>query len=64
MGITQTLKSNVDFLGTALGKTLMLAEGEQFLEKIETIRHMAKLSRSGETDSYEELVSVAEAYAG
>lgn len=44
--ISQSLRDNTNLLGTMLGQTIADAEGQDFFNKIETIRQMAKSSRS------------------
>lgn len=47
--LSQSLRENVNLLGTMLGNTIADAEGKEFLDKIETIRRMAKSSRSDDS---------------
>ncbi|KHE12873.1 hypothetical protein OI71_22585, partial [Aeromonas hydrophila] len=45
------LRANVGMLGQLLGKSIKDHQGQAFLDKIETIRQLAKSSRKGnETD--------------
>lgn len=50
------LRSNVSFLGQLLGKTIRNHLGEPFLEKIESIRLLAKASRKGDKEARQELL--------
>ncbi|GLS83543.1 phosphoenolpyruvate carboxylase [Paraferrimonas haliotis] len=52
-----SLKSNVSFLGQVLGDTIQESEGKQFLEKVETIRQLAKASRNGDIDAGEQMLA-------
>lgn len=52
---SNSLSNNVNMLGTMLGDTIASDQGDTFLEKIETIRQMAKSSRSGNNYNHEEL---------
>jgi len=53
--LSKSLSENVNLLGIMLGNTIAEAEGQEFLEKIEMIRKMAKSSRSGSTYNHQEL---------
>ena len=53
--LSQSLRDNVNLLGTMLGKTVADFEGKEIFDKIETIRQMAKSSRSGRTYHHQEL---------
>ena len=44
----ESLRENVRELGDSLGKTMDHHLGPEFLQKIETIRHLAKADRSGD----------------
>lgn len=47
--INQDLRDDVRLLGSSLGKTITNHLGEDFLEKIERIRHLAKEGRNNES---------------
>lgn len=53
-----TLRSNVSMLGQLLGKTIRDHHGDAFLEKIETIRQLAKSSRKGHDDDRQALIAI------
>lgn len=54
--VPQSLSDNTNLLGTLLGQTILEAEGEDCLNKIETIRALAKKSRSlSGPESYSDL---------
>ncbi|MFM2475950.1 phosphoenolpyruvate carboxylase [Celerinatantimonas sp. MCCC 1A17872] len=53
---TKALRSNVSFLGQLLGKTIQNHLGEALLQKVETIRKLAKASRQGDSQAREELL--------
>ncbi|GLP95990.1 phosphoenolpyruvate carboxylase [Paraferrimonas sedimenticola] len=53
-----SLKSNVHMLGDVLGQTIQDSEGPEFLEKIETIRQLAKASRSGDVEARQSMLNV------
>lgn len=53
---TKALRSNVSFLGQLLGKTIQNHLGETLLQKVETIRKLAKTSRQGDSQAREELL--------
>lgn len=55
--LSQSLRDNVNLLGTMLGNTIAEAQGQELFEKIETIRQMAKSSRSDESYDHQELAS-------
>jgi len=52
------LRSNVGLLGQLLGKSIGEHLGEEFLDKIETIRQLSKSSRAGNQDDGKTLVDV------
>ncbi len=52
------LRSNVGLLGQLLGQTISNHLGEEFLEKIETIRQLSKSARSGNQADGELLVAM------
>jgi len=49
------LRDDVRLLGTLLGRVITQARGPAFVERIETIRALAKASRSGERSDWDEL---------
>ena len=51
------LRGNVSLLGQLLGKSISEHLGEEFLDKIETIRQLSKSSRAGNTEDGATLVS-------
>ncbi len=51
------LRGNVGMLGQLLGKTIKEHLGEEFLEKIENIRQLAKSSRQGNEEDRQKLIS-------
>lgn len=51
------LRGNVGMLGQLLGKTIKEHLGEEFLDKIENIRQLAKSSRQGNEDDRQKLIS-------
>lgn len=53
-----SLRSNVGTLGQILGDTMRTHLGEEFLEKIEQIRQLAKLSRQGDTAAKEQMLAL------
>ncbi len=53
-----SLRSNVSFLGTLLGKVIRSHHGDAFLDKIETIRQLSKSARQGAAEDYEKLVTL------
>ncbi len=52
------LRSNVGLLGQLLGKSISSHLGEEFLEKIETIRQLSKSARTGNEDDGAKLVTM------
>jgi phosphoenolpyruvate carboxylase len=50
------LRSNVSFLGQLLGKTIESHMGKAFLDKVETIRKLAKASRKGNDEARRKLL--------
>ena len=52
------LRSNVGLLGQVLGNTIKDHLGEEFLDKIETIRQLAKSSRAGNDKDRAQLLTV------
>ncbi|MCE0493951.1 phosphoenolpyruvate carboxylase [Vibrio salinus] len=50
------LKSNVSMLGRVLGDTILDADGNIILEKVETIRKLSKSARNGDKSDYDALV--------
>ncbi|EDM65177.1 phosphoenolpyruvate carboxylase [Moritella sp. PE36] len=52
------LRSNVGLLGQVLGNTIKDHLGEEFLDKIETIRQLAKSSRAGSDKDRAQLLTV------
>ncbi|MAT95114.1 MAG: phosphoenolpyruvate carboxylase [Halioglobus sp.] len=70
-----SLRGNVSFLGRLLGEVIAEAEGEQFLQLIERIRHLSRAARDGDESargamlelleglSDDELVPVARAFS-
>ena len=55
--IATSLRENVDMLGRMLGKAIVDAQGEAFLQKIEDIRRLAKASRNESSDDSQQLAS-------
>ncbi|MEM8766064.1 MAG: phosphoenolpyruvate carboxylase [Pseudomonadota bacterium] len=53
-----TLRSNVNFLGRMLGDTIASAEGQPFLDLIETIRKLSRSARDGDSTARGELLEV------
>ncbi|SEI48471.1 phosphoenolpyruvate carboxylase [Allopseudospirillum japonicum] len=51
----ESLREHVRILGECLGETISSARGEDFLQKIETIRSLAKQGRSGTEEDRQEL---------
>jgi len=51
------LRDDVRLLGTLLGRVITDARGEAFVERIETIRALAKAARSGKQSDWERLSS-------
>lgn len=51
------LRGNVGMLGQLLGKTIKEHLGEEFLDKIENIRQLAKSSRQGNDEDRQKLIS-------
>jgi len=51
------LRGNVGMLGQLLGKTIKEHLGEEFLDKIENIRQLAKSSRQGNEEDRQKLIS-------
>ncbi|MDN3551890.1 phosphoenolpyruvate carboxylase [Halomonas almeriensis] len=52
----ESLRDNVRILGDTLGRTIADDLGEGFVERIETIRRLAKRGRQGEADGQRELI--------
>jgi phosphoenolpyruvate carboxylase len=52
------LRGNVSFLGTILGDTIAAAEGEEFLELIESIRCLSKAAREGDSSAAQQVQAV------
>jgi len=52
------LRSNVSLLGQLLGKSIGEHLGEDFLDKIETIRQLSKSSRAGNSEDGEALIAM------
>lgn len=52
------LRSNVSFLGSLVGKAMRSHLGDEFLNKIETIRLLSKGARGGSTEDGEKLVAL------
>ncbi|XKE46831.1 phosphoenolpyruvate carboxylase [Halomonas organivorans] len=52
----ESLRDNVRILGDSLGRTIADDLGEGFVDRIETIRGLAKQGRQGEADSQRELI--------
>ena len=52
----ESLRDNVRILGDSLGRTIADDLGEGFVDRIETIRRLAKLGRQGEDGSQRELI--------
>lgn len=50
------LRANVGMLGQLLGKSIKDHQGQAFLDKIETIRQLAKSSRKGNESDRERLL--------
>lgn len=55
--LSDQLKDTVKYLGATLGETIKDELGEQWLEKIEQIRHDGRHSSKGETESTQQLAS-------
>ncbi len=53
-----SLRRNVSMLGRMLGETVSRAEGEAVFEKVETIRRLAKSSRSGNREDSKTLLDM------
>ena len=53
--ISQSLRENVNLLGTLLGECISDAEGPELLDKIEAIRGLAKQTRADENGDYKAL---------
>ncbi len=53
-----TLRSNVNFLGRMLGDTIAAAEGQPFLDLIETIRKLSRSARDGDATARKALLDV------
>ncbi|MEM1433983.1 MAG: phosphoenolpyruvate carboxylase [Pseudomonadota bacterium] len=53
-----TLRSNVNFLGRMLGDTVAAAEGQDFLDLIETIRKLSRAARDGDPGARTALLEV------
>ncbi|MBL1377708.1 phosphoenolpyruvate carboxylase [Zobellella iuensis] len=51
------LRANVGLLGQLLGDTIKAHHGQAFLDKIETIRQLAKSARQGNQDDQQQLLS-------
>ena len=51
------LRGNVGMLGQLLGKTIKEHLGEEFLDKIENIRQLAKSSRQGNEEDRQKLIT-------
>ncbi|MGB0205701.1 MAG: phosphoenolpyruvate carboxylase [Neptuniibacter sp.] len=52
----EALRDDVRMLGTSLGETIRSHLGDEFLEKIENVRKLAKEGRSAEQPEHEELL--------
>lgn len=50
------LRANVGLLGQLLGDTIKQHHGQSFLDKMETIRQLAKSARQGNDDDQQQLV--------
>ena len=55
--LSKSLHENIHQLGTILGNVIAEAEGTDFFDKVETIRRMAKLSRSADADDHQDLAA-------
>jgi len=55
--IPPSLKENFDLLGRMLGDCIAETEGQEFLDKIEKIRALAKTTRAGNDQDYKTLVT-------
>ncbi|NSY33345.1 phosphoenolpyruvate carboxylase [Pseudoalteromonas sp. JC28] len=51
-----SLRSNVSLLGQMLGQIIQQAQGQETLDKVEEIRHLAKSSRSGNDSDRQALI--------
>ncbi len=56
--INASLRGNVNLLGQLLGNTIKSHMGEAFLEKVETIRQLAKASRNDDNQTREQLLEL------
>ncbi len=54
--LNESLRDNVRVLGDSLGRTIADDLGASFVDKIETIRALAKHGRKGETQERRELI--------
>ncbi|MFT5481681.1 MAG: phosphoenolpyruvate carboxylase [Halieaceae bacterium] len=53
-----SLRRNVSFLGRCLGETIAAAEGEEFLELIESIRQNSRAAREGDKEAGQALLEI------
>ena len=50
------LRQNVHLMGKLLGNAIKGQQGDEFLEKIERIRHLSKTARAGDEDAHQQLL--------
>lgn len=53
-----SMRANVNFLGTMLGEVVSDAEGSEFLDKIEKIRLLSKSAQSGNPEDGQKLLTI------
>lgn len=60
VNLHEALRDDVRMLGDSLGRTIAADLGDEFLQRVETIRQLAKEGRSAEKPDHDELLSAIE----